>query len=206
MTAPQPRPRRRKPLNAGPFAPEIGSFRLHVAAEGKAPNTVRTYTVAVAWFARRSPDPCTRCTRWEQVSGHDMQRWLVYLLSRYSDAYASNQFRVALVRREHRPGASSRRSCHRIRRPCGKGTLDKAPVGVVTGLRRCHRARTWAGKCPLGHSLPTCAANRQFASYTGLQQHHVLSQACASLTCRIRLRSGRQSPPGGAQSMPRRAG
>ena len=51
MTLPQPRPRRRKPLDAGPFAPEIGSFRLHLAAEGKAAKTVRTYTEAVAWFA-----------------------------------------------------------------------------------------------------------------------------------------------------------
>ena len=39
MTIPLPRPRRRKPLDAGPFAPEIGSFRLHLAAEGKAPKT-----------------------------------------------------------------------------------------------------------------------------------------------------------------------
>jgi hypothetical protein len=30
------------PLDAGPFAPEIGSFRLHLAAEGKAAKTVRT--------------------------------------------------------------------------------------------------------------------------------------------------------------------
>jgi integrase/recombinase XerD len=51
MTLPQPRPRRRKPLDAGPFAPEIGSFRLHLTAEGKAAKTVRTYTEAVAWFA-----------------------------------------------------------------------------------------------------------------------------------------------------------
>jgi hypothetical protein len=51
MTVPQPRRRRRKPLNAGPFTPEIGSFRLHLAAEGNAPKTVWTYTEAVAWFA-----------------------------------------------------------------------------------------------------------------------------------------------------------
>jgi site-specific recombinase XerD len=38
--------------------------------------------------------PRTGCTRWEQVSGHDVQRWLVHLLTRYSDAYASNQFRA----------------------------------------------------------------------------------------------------------------
>ena len=94
MTVPQPRPRRRKPLDAGPFAPEIGSFRLHLAAEGKAPKTVRTYTEAVAWFAAGHLIPRTSCIRWEQVSGHDVQRWLVHLLTRYSDAYASNQFRA----------------------------------------------------------------------------------------------------------------
>ena len=94
MTIPQPRPRRPKPLEAGPFAPEIGSFRLHLAAEGKAPKTVRTYTEAVAWFAAAHLIPRTSCTRWEQVSGHDVQRWMVHLLTRYSDAYASNQFRA----------------------------------------------------------------------------------------------------------------
>ncbi len=94
MILPQPRPRRRKPLDAGPFAPEIGSFRLHLAAEGKAAKTMRTYTEAVAWFAAAHLIPRTSCARWEQVSGHDVQRWLVHLLTRYSDAYASNQFRA----------------------------------------------------------------------------------------------------------------
>ena len=92
MTVPQPRPRRRKPLDAGPFTPEIGSFRLHQAAEGKAAKTVRTYTEAVRWFAAAHLIPRTSCTTWDQVSGHDVQRWLVHLLTRYSDAYASNQF------------------------------------------------------------------------------------------------------------------
>lgn len=32
--------------------------------------------------------------RLEQVSGHDAQRWMVHLLTRYSNAYASNQFRA----------------------------------------------------------------------------------------------------------------
>jgi site-specific recombinase XerD len=94
MTVPPPRPRRRKPLDAGPFAPEIGSFRLHLAAEGKAAKTVRTYTEAVAWFAAAHLTPRTSCTGWERVSGHDVQRWLVHLLTLYSDAYASNQFRA----------------------------------------------------------------------------------------------------------------
>ena len=51
MDVPQTRPRRRKPLDAGPFQAEIGSYRLHLAAQGKAPKTVRTYTEAVQWFA-----------------------------------------------------------------------------------------------------------------------------------------------------------
>jgi hypothetical protein len=55
---------------------------------------VRTYTEAVAWFAGVHLIPRTSHTRWEQVSGHDVQRWLVHLLTLYSDAYASNQFRA----------------------------------------------------------------------------------------------------------------
>ena len=51
MTAPETRFRQPKPLDAGCFQPEISSFRLHLAAEGKAAKTVRTYTEAVQWFA-----------------------------------------------------------------------------------------------------------------------------------------------------------
>ena len=82
MTDPPPRPRRRKPLEAGPLAPEIGSFRLHLAAEGKAPKTVRACTGAVAWFAAAHLIPRTRCTRWEEVSSHDVQRWMVHRVCR----------------------------------------------------------------------------------------------------------------------------
>ena len=80
------RSRRRKPLDAGPFAQEIGSFRLHLAAEGKAPKTVRTYVEAVAWFAAAHLIPRTSCTGWDQVTCHDAQQWLVHLLTCYSDA------------------------------------------------------------------------------------------------------------------------
>ncbi len=94
MTTSSSRPRPREPLEARPFAPEIGSFRLHLAAEAKAPKTVRTYTEALAWSAATHLIPRTGCASWEQDSGHDVQRWMVHLLSRYSDAYASNQFRA----------------------------------------------------------------------------------------------------------------
>jgi hypothetical protein len=86
--------RRRKPLAAGTFQPEISSFRLALAAEGKAAKTVRNYTEAVQWFAAAHLIPQTGWTRWEQVNGQDIQWWMVWLLSRYSDSYASNQYRA----------------------------------------------------------------------------------------------------------------
>jgi site-specific recombinase XerD len=94
MTVPQPRPRLCKPLDAGPFQPEIGSFRLHLAAEGKAAKTVRIYTEAVQWFAAAQLIPHTSRARWEEVDRQDVQRWMVWLLGRYSDAYVSNQYRA----------------------------------------------------------------------------------------------------------------
>ncbi len=54
MPAPQSRSRQSKRLDAGCFQPEISSFRLHLAAEGKAAMTARTYTEAVQWFAAAS--------------------------------------------------------------------------------------------------------------------------------------------------------
>ena len=94
MPAPELRYRQPKQLDAGGFQPEISSFRLYLAAEGKAAKTVRTYTEAVQWFA------ATRLRResgrggWEQVSRQDVQEWMAWLLGRYSAAYASNQFRA----------------------------------------------------------------------------------------------------------------
>jgi integrase/recombinase XerD len=94
MNAADSRARRRKPLAAGTFQPEISSFRLALAAEGKAAKTVRNYTEAVQWFAAAHLLPQTCHTRWEQVSGQDVQWWMVWLLARYSDSYASNQYRA----------------------------------------------------------------------------------------------------------------
>jgi site-specific recombinase XerD len=94
MTAPQSRFRQPKQLDAGKFQPEISSFRLHLAAEGKAARTIRAYTEAVQWFAaahlRRQPGRAN----WEEVTRHDVREWIAWLLGRYSPAYASNQFRA----------------------------------------------------------------------------------------------------------------
>ena len=94
MSVPGPSSRQPKPLAAGVFQPEISSFRLCLAAEGKSGKTVRVYTEAVRWFAAAHLISQTSRTRWEQVSGRDIQRWIVRLLSRYSDSYASNQYRA----------------------------------------------------------------------------------------------------------------
>ena len=101
MTAPRSRPGQPKPLDAGDFQPEVSSFRLHLAAEGKAAKTVRTNTEAVRWFAAAHLLPSAGRASWEQVTRQDVQEWIAGLLSIYSAAYASNQFRALdLWRRE----------------------------------------------------------------------------------------------------------
>jgi integrase/recombinase XerD len=94
VTAPESRYWQPKQLDAGCFQPEISSFRLHLAAEGKAVKTVRTYVEAVQWFAAAHLVRETGRTRWEEVRRQDAQEWMVWLLERYSAAYASNQFRA----------------------------------------------------------------------------------------------------------------
>ena len=93
MTAPRPRSRQPKQLDAGTFQAEITSFRLRLAAEDKSAKTIRTYTEAVQWFAAYLLEQASRDS-WGQVDGQDIQQWMVRLLDRYSSAYASNQYRA----------------------------------------------------------------------------------------------------------------
>jgi site-specific recombinase XerD len=92
MTTPRPRSLEQpKQLGAGTLQAEISSFALRLAAEGKAAKTIRTYTEAVQWFAAaRLPGRAS----WEQADRQDIQQWMTWLLSRYSNAYASNQYRA----------------------------------------------------------------------------------------------------------------
>jgi site-specific recombinase XerD len=93
-SAPQsPRPQRSKQLDAGPFAADVASFRLHLAAENKALGTIRIYTEAPLWFAAAHLLRETDKTRWEQVDARDVQRWTAWLLGSYSEAYARQQYR-----------------------------------------------------------------------------------------------------------------
>ncbi len=80
-------------LEAGPFAADVFSFRLHLAAENKAAGTIRIYTEAPLWFAAVHLLRETGKTRWEQVDARDVQRWVAWLLGSYSGAYARQQYR-----------------------------------------------------------------------------------------------------------------
>jgi site-specific recombinase XerD len=94
MTVPRPCSRQPKQLDAGVFQAEISSFALRLAAEGKAAKTIRTYTQAVQWFAATGLPGQADRGNWEQVTSRDIQRWMAWLLDRYSSAYASNQYRA----------------------------------------------------------------------------------------------------------------
>jgi site-specific recombinase XerD len=91
MTTPRPHSRQPKQLDAGIFQAEISSFALRLAADGRAAKTIETYTEAVQWFAATC---LPGLADWEQVSSQDVQRWMAWLLDRYSSAYASNQYRA----------------------------------------------------------------------------------------------------------------
>jgi hypothetical protein len=94
MTAPQAFPRQPKQLDAGIFQAAINSFALRLAAEGKAAKTIWTYTEAVQWFAATRLSGRPGLGSWEQVTSRGIQRWMAWLLGRYSTAYASNQYRA----------------------------------------------------------------------------------------------------------------
>ena len=87
MTAQEPRSRPPKQLDAGIFQAEISSFALRL---GKAAKTIRTYTEAVQWFAAALPRQASQAS-WEQVG---IQQWMTWPPNRYSNAYASNQYRA----------------------------------------------------------------------------------------------------------------
>jgi integrase/recombinase XerD len=80
-------------LDAGPLQPMLGSFELHLRAEKKSPKTIRTYIEAAQWLAAEYLIP-NEIKFWSDVTTRHVQEWTVTLLDRYSDSYASNQFRA----------------------------------------------------------------------------------------------------------------
>ena len=81
-------------LEAGPFAADIASFGLHLAAENKAAGTIRIYTEAPLWFASAHLLGETDKTRWSRVDTQDVQRWVAWLMGSYSETYARQQYRA----------------------------------------------------------------------------------------------------------------
>src|SRR5580704_811031 len=77
MASPRRRNGRAGQPDAGPLGADIGSFRLHLAAEGKAARTVQGYTGAVRWFAAGYLLRQAGKTSWEQVDAQDIQQWIV---------------------------------------------------------------------------------------------------------------------------------
>lgn len=88
------RQRRPRQLEAGTFTADVVSFRLHPAAENKAAGTIRIYTEAPLWFAATYLLGETGKTRWSQVDSRDVQQWVAWLLSRYSESYGRQQYRA----------------------------------------------------------------------------------------------------------------
>jgi integrase/recombinase XerD len=80
-------------LEAGQFQPMIDSWDLHLRAERKSAKTVRTYIEAAQWLAAEYLLP-NGIKYWSDVRARHVQEWTVTLLGRYSDSYASNQFRA----------------------------------------------------------------------------------------------------------------
>ncbi len=86
----------RPPAGAYPgsicYGPGINTTAVLLSSYGNVPSKRTANLIGMVHAVHLTPR--TSCTRWEQVSGHDVQRWMVHLLTRYSDAYASNQFRA----------------------------------------------------------------------------------------------------------------
>jgi len=83
----------RRNLEAGPLGPMVASFDLHLRAERKSPKTVRTYVEAALWLAAEYLLG-VGVTDWADVTGRQVQEWVVILLGKYSDQYANNQHRA----------------------------------------------------------------------------------------------------------------
>lgn len=67
----------------------IRDFSLSLAAEGKKPKTIRTYTDAASWLQRTQD-----ITDWSEVRKSHVREHLAFILSNHSPAYANNQFRA----------------------------------------------------------------------------------------------------------------
>ena len=160
-------------LDAGPLEPDIGSFRLHLAAEGKAARTVQGYTSAVRWFAAGYLLSQAGKTSWEQADARDIQHWTAHLLGRYSSAYASIQFRALrqfftwLADEEQCPDPMTR-----LRAP--KVAVTAVPVftsGELSELQRACQGRSFAARRDAAIIAVLTATGIRLSELAGIRCH-----------------------------------
>jgi integrase/recombinase XerD len=198
MTVLRPRPRLPRQLDAGPLEPEIGSFRLHLAAEGKAARTAQGYTSAVRWFAAAHLLRQADKTSWEQVDAQDIQQWTAQLLDRYSGAYASIQFRA--LRQFFKWRADEEESpdpMARLRAP--KVTVTAVPVFTsveLSALEKACQGRSFAARRDAAIIAVFTATGIRLSELAGIR-YHVGDPARSDLDLQgreIRIRQGRHGP------------
>jgi integrase/recombinase XerD len=160
-------------LDAGPLEPDIASFRLHLAAEGKAARTVQGYTAAVRWSAVGYLLTQAGKTSWEQVSAQDIQQWMVQLLDRYSSAYASIQFRA--LRQFFKWRAEQEQSpdpMTRLRAP--KVTVTAVPVFTsveLSELQKACQGRSFAARRDAAIIAVLTATGIRLSELAGIRRH-----------------------------------
>jgi site-specific recombinase XerD len=176
MTVPRRRsrlPGQPRQLDAGPLEPLIGSFALHLAAEGKAGRTVQGYTSAVRWFAAGYLAGQPGKTSWERVDAQDIQRWMSRLLGRYSGAYASIQFRALRqffkwrAAEEDLPDPMAR-----LRAP--KVAVTAVPVftsGELSDLGKACQGRSFAARRDAAIIAAFTATGIRLAELAGIRYH-----------------------------------
>ena len=194
-------------LDAGPLEPDIGSFRLHLAAEGKAARTVQGYTSAVRWFAAGYLLSQAGKTSWDQADARDIQQWMVQLLGRYSSAYASIQFRAL---RQFFKWLADEDQCPdpmtRLRAP--KVAVTAVPVftsGELSELQRACQGRSFAARRDAAIIAVLTATGIRLSELAGIRCHPGDPPA-ATWTCKPG-KSGsaaRAGPPGPSRSATRR--
>ena len=91
-------------------------------------------------MVRRRPPARARAS-WEQVSRRDIQRWMAWLLDRYSSAYASNQYRALqqffkwLAAEDQLPDPMAGLQPPRVTEQAGPGLHQRRTIPAGAGLR-----------------------------------------------------------------------
>jgi site-specific recombinase XerD len=198
MTAPRRHSRLPGRLDAGLLEPLIGSFALHLAAEGKAARTIRGYTSAVRWFAAGYLAGQAGKTSWEQVSAPDIQRWMSQLLHQYSSAYASIQFRALRQFFKWRAGEDELPDpMARLRAP--KVAVTSVPVftsGELSALEKACHGRSFAARRDAAIIAVFTATGIRLSELAGIRYHpdHPTRSDLDLHTREIRIR-GKGSKP-----------